>query len=98
MLVLESPIELHLNQSQKSSFIEDRQYFSLANTKVVVIWYEQHTYACKPREKKICKCNCLCKMQQTSPITREICAAHAVHYASCEGNINNSTQADKTAR
>lgn len=52
MLVLESPIELHLNQSQKSSFIEDRQYFSLANTKVVMIWYEQHTYACKPREKK----------------------------------------------
>lgn len=27
----------------------------------------------------------------------EICAAHAVHYASCEDYINNTTQADKTA-
>ena len=42
------------------------------------------------------KCHGLYKAQQ--PLTRriKICAAHTVHYASCEDYINNTTQADKT--
>lgn len=42
------------------------------------------------------KCHGLYKAQQPLTHRIEICAAHTVHYASCEDYINNTTQADKT--